>query len=202
MDTKEDVLAKKDELVQSGAETLAAGGAIEGDFGLDDKVSDCADRDFQYGETVLIAEDAVVQDKERRQEGWTDIEVNPETGEKNPNYLPIDKRPTLEVNVKGCRGHILSGAYTREADGARMVPVELTGVNHGESLVYVDERKLRRGGERPGGKTSITISARMTDADRKIAADFTAYQAAAKGATLAGLAFPSFTDWLALKPKA
>lgn len=164
------------------------------DFGEETATNDLEDRDFQFGERVVIDKDAIVQDKERRNEGMTDIEINPTTGERNPNYVPLKDRQALEVNTKGMKGTLLNGSYWSEERKCYMAPVELGP----DSIVYVDERKL----ERAEKSSKFAIAPHMTDEDRKMAVDMKTYMAAQSAAFLERLPFPTFTDWLALrKPK-
>lgn len=174
------------------------------DFGEETGSCDLEDREFQFGEPVVIEGKTIVQDKERRNEGMTDIEFSDpicdDSGKvvvpakRNPNYVPLDKRELLEADVTGAKGVVTNGSYWSDKHQDEMVPVETSR----GGLLYVPSKRL----ERQNKSSKFAIAPHMTDEDRKMATDMKTYMAAQSAAFLEHLPFPTFTDWLALrKPK-
>lgn len=138
-------------------------------FGLEDRSCDIEERDFNFGETVRIAGKTVVLDKERRDEGMTDIEINPSTGQPNPNYVPLADRIVLEADVTGLRGTVLNGAYYDPKIDDDRVPVEL---NRGQALVYVPSKRLERYAGRKNGKVAVAVDRQLTPDEERLLVEY------------------------------
>ena len=159
--------------VEKGQAPPSTGGS---DFGLDLREGDLEDREFAFGDRVVIREKAHIIDEKRDMEG------------------PLARAEgRIEAEVTGAKGTVISGSYYDEKRQDEMVPME----SDRGGLVYVPAKKLERA-EPPArtGRVSVAVRHTLRADEKAVLSKFNEYLAKSTAAQLDGQPFPKFSAWL------